>query len=45
MRKHGRPKGAEKTVIGPPCRKRQKTHLCNKVTPFLRKSPQQKEEG
>lgn len=44
MRKWGRPKGAEKTVIGLPSRKKRKCDL-HKVTTFLKKSPQQREEG
>ena len=41
MKKRGRPKGAETTVIGLP-RKKKKT---DKPTPFLKKLPNDKEKG
>ena len=41
MRKRGRPKGAEQTVIGLPRKKRRG----NKPLPFLKKSPSDKEKG
>ena len=42
MRKRGRPKGAEKTVIGLPCKKSKKQ--CKPV-PFLKKYPTDREKG
>ena len=41
MKKRGRPKGAEKTVIGLPCKKKK----TDKPTPFLKKQPIDKERG
>ena len=41
VRKRGRPKGADKTVIGLPKRKRP----TNKPVPFLRRTPQEREKG
>ena len=41
LKKRGRPKGAEKTVIGLPAKKR-KAKL---VIPFLKKLPAEKEKG
>lgn len=44
MRKRGRPKGAEKTVIGLPSRKKRKGEL-HRVATFLKKSPREREKG
>ena len=41
MKKRGRPKGAEKTIIGLPCKKKK----TDKPTPFLKKQPIDKERG
>ena len=41
LRKRGRPKGAEKTVIGLP----RKKHRGNKPVPFAKKQPSDKEKG
>ena len=40
IKKHGRPKGAEKTVIGLPKKKKQNR---NQPVPFLKKHPTDKE--
>ena len=42
MRKRGRPKGADKTVIGLP---RKKMRTGGKPVPFLRKLPKEREES
>ena len=41
LKKRGRPKGAEKTVIGLPTKKRK----AKSVIPFLKKLPVEKEKG
>ena len=41
LRKRGRPKGADQTVIGLP----KKRHRGNKPVPFLKKLPSDKEKG
>lgn len=41
LRKQGRPKGAEKTIIGLP----KKMFRIDKPLPFLRKPPRKKEKG
>ena len=41
MKKRGRPKGAEKTVIGLP----RKKHRGDKPIPFIKKPPLEKERG
>ena len=41
LKKRGRPKGAEKTVIGLPTKKRK----VKSVIPFLKKLPVEKEKG
>ena len=41
MRKRGRPKGADKTVIGLP----KKKYRGDKPLPFITKSPKDKEKG
>ena len=41
LKKRGRPKGAEKTVIGLPAKKRK----ARSVIPFLKKLPAEKEKG
>ena len=43
IKKHGRPKGADKTVIGLP--KKRKCSQENKPVPFLKKTPKEKEKG
>ena len=40
IKKHGRPKGADKTVIGIP--KKRKCSQENKPVPFLKKTPKEK---
>ncbi len=45
IKKRGRPKGAEKTVIGLPARKKFKGDQVRKPVSFLRKSPTNKDEG
>lgn len=42
MKKRGRPKGAEKTVIGLPTRKKFKGDQVRKPVPFFKKSPANK---
>ena len=44
MKKRGRPKGAETTVIGLPRRKKKKA-TTEKPTAFLKKQPVEKERG
>ena len=43
MKKRGRPKGADKTVIGLP--KKRKYCQGNKPVPFLTKTPKEKDKG
>lgn len=43
MKKRGRPKGADKTVIGLP--KKRKYCQGNKPVPFLKKTPKEKDKG
>lgn len=43
IRKRGRPKGSDKTIIGLP--KKKKKSLENKPLPFLKKTPKEREEG
>ncbi len=45
IKKRGRPKGAEKTVIGLPSRKRFKGDQVRKPVSFLKKSTSNKDEG
>ena len=45
IKKRGRPKGAEKTVIGLPRRKRFRGDQIRKPVSFLKKSPAHREEG
>jgi len=46
MKKRGRPKGAQKTIIGLPRRKKKKScPESDKPTAFLRKNPIEKERG
>ena len=42
MKKRGRPKGADKTVIGLP---RKKMRTSGKPVPFLKKSPKERENS
>ena len=45
LKKRGRPKGAEKTVIGLPSRKKFKGSQIRKPVAFLKKIPNNKDEG